>query len=262
MNKADFEQFRLEIVNMYIYKEFSLKEVADKFATYPNMIRRCLKSWGYSLRTKSQAQSVALATGRHKHPTKGKTLSAETKVKISEGQSQNWKRMGEDEYNKRCELSKIQWANMPDSQKEEMARLGGEGIRRASKDGSKAENCLREELTRLGYDVQFHMQNLIPNSKLEVDLFIPACNTIIEIDGPAHFFPIWGEAQLQRHIKSDTEKVGLALACGYVIIRVKQTSKTLSQKCVRDMVKQTASILSQVKVKFPVKSKRLFEFEI
>jgi transposase-like protein/very-short-patch-repair endonuclease len=262
MNKAHFEEHKQAILDSYFENLDSLKEVAKEFHTYPNMIRRCIIRWGYKLRDKGQAQSVALSTGRHKHPTKGTTLSLETKAKISEKQSENWKQMSNDEYIRRCELSKNQWADMSPEEKAEMARLGGEGIRRASKEGSKAENSLREELTKLGYDVQFHMKNLIPNSKLEVDLFIPACNTIIEIDGPAHFFPIWGEAQLQRHIKADTEKVGLALACGYVIIRVKQMSKTLSQKCVRDMVKQTTSILSQIKVKFPIKSKRLFEFEI
>ncbi len=262
MNKSEFEIHKDKILNRYFIDLISLQHIAEEFHTYPNMIRRCILRWGYKLRTKGEAQSAALSSGRHKHPTKGKTLSKETKVKISEGQSKNWDRMGEDEYNRRCELSKIQWSNMSDTQKAEMARLGGEGIRKASKEGSKAENCLREELTRLGYDVQFHMKNLIPNSKLEIDLFIPAYNIIIEVDGPAHFYPIWGMEQLKKHQKADTEKEGLILAYGYVMIRIKQMSKTLSQRCMRDMVKKTEFILSQVKQKFPDKTKRLFEIEI
>ncbi len=209
MNKAELEKNKKNILKRYFDDEASLKVVADEFSTYVNCIRRAILGWGYTLRNRSQAQTAALSSGRHDHPTKGKQHSQQTKIKISEGKVKDWDGLSHAEYQDRVQKAEDQWAAMSPERKEEMARLGGDGIRRASKEGSKAEQELRFALTAAGYDVAFHAKNIIPNAKLEVDLFLPAHNIVIEIDGPAHFFPLWGEEQLQRHIKADTEKLGL-----------------------------------------------------
>ena len=86
--------------------------------------------------------------------------------------------------------------------------------------------------------------------------------TVIEIDGPAHFLPIWGEEALQKNIRSDAQKSGLILSGGYVMIRVKNISKTISQKIQRDMLNAIISHLEKIENKFPKKGKRYIEFEV
>ena len=130
------------------------------------------------------------------------------------------------------------------------------------------ENFIKAELTKLGYDVIFHHTGLIPNEEFEVDLFIPAVKTAIEIDGPSHFFPIWGktdedrEANLQKRIKADAHKSGLLLTQGFIVIRVKHLTKNLSEKNKRDVLEQIVERLDKIKKKFPTKTKRYIELEV
>ena len=100
------------------------------------------------------------------------------------------------------------------------------------------------------------------DDKFELDLFIPELKVAIEIDGPAHFFPIWGEEALQKNIRSDIQKSGLILGAGFVMIRVKNISKSLSKKSQRDTLNTILSALQGVEKKFPAKKDRYIEFEV
>ena len=60
------------IIDQYMNKNKSTYEIAQELKTYPNKIRRALKTLGVDLRDRSTAQTVAIASGRHEHPTKGK----------------------------------------------------------------------------------------------------------------------------------------------------------------------------------------------
>ena len=66
----------------YVEQTKSFQEIADMYDTYPNKLRRDAKKFGIKIRTKSEAQKLALETGKHKHPTKGTTRKESTKNKI------------------------------------------------------------------------------------------------------------------------------------------------------------------------------------
>jgi very-short-patch-repair endonuclease len=57
---------------------------------------------------------------------------------------------------------------------------------------------------------------------LQIDLFLPTISLAIEIDGPSHFSPVWGEKSLNRNRNYDSKKEGLILGKGWSIIRVTQ----------------------------------------
>ena len=82
-------------------------------------------------------------------------------------------------------------------QKEQMQRKRVDAIRKSAKEGSKLEKFFQEKLSQAGFNVRMHVVT-IPAENLEIDLYIPDLKTIIEVDGPSHFLPIWGEDKLQK----------------------------------------------------------------
>ena len=47
------------------------------------------------------------------------------------------------------------------------------GIKRASVEGSKLEKYIRGELTKANYVIEYHRKGIIPNSNLEIDIYLP-----------------------------------------------------------------------------------------
>ena len=128
-------------------------------------------------------------------------------------------------------------------------------------EGSKAEKSLKDGLADAGYNVILHKKDLIEGN-FEIDLFLPELNTIIEIDGPQHFVPVFGEEKLQNTIKFDSIKNGLLISKGYCIIRIKYMCKHMSQSVERKLLKLVVGEVTKIEKKFPSKHKRLIELEI
>jgi very-short-patch-repair endonuclease len=261
MSSQFLEKYKEYIIDQYTKENKSTYEIAQEIGTYPNKIRRTLNTLGVDLRDRSSAQTVAIQSGRHEHPTRGKKRTEAEKVAISNGMASFWENMEDSERERRANLSKEQWASMSEEEKANLRKLAAEAVRKASKEGSKIEKFIYEGLTDAGYQVIFHKRGLIPNENMEVDLFVPGIKTAIEIDGPAHFLPIWGEVNLQKHIRSDAQKAGLLLNRGYVILRVKNLIKNISQKRMRDILAQVIDELEKIDNKFPPQSKRLIEIQ-
>jgi very-short-patch-repair endonuclease len=251
----------------WCYKQYwtlerSIGDIAKELDTYPNKVRRALKSHGIKLRDKGSAQAVALKRGRSRHPTKDKGHSEESKLKISEGEAQNWENFSHEELESRRETSRQQWANMTEEEKIKLRESAVPGIKRASKEGSKLEKYIRDELTKAGYVIEYHKKGIVPNSNLEVDIYLPEIGTAIEIDGPSHFLPIWGEDALRKTTKSDNEKNGLLRYHGVMVLRVAQKRKTLSKKSMRDTWGAISSELKVISKQMPIKSERFKEIEV
>lgn len=238
-----------KLIQAYVTEGKSSYQIAEELKTTSSKVLKALTYLGIPRRSGSQAQKNALEKGRTKHPTKGKKMSEESKFKISQARAKIWSEMSQEERDRFCQTSKDKWANMTDSEREEMQRLAAEAVRIASKEGSKMEKYLRDYLKQKGKFVQFHVKNLIQDEKLEVDMFLPDIKTAIEIDGPAHFLPIWGELKLQKHQKADAAKSGLLLANGYKLLRVKQVDKTLSKKRMYDLANIILEIVEKIESK-------------
>ena len=251
-----------KIVDMYVKQNKSTYEIAEEFNTYPNKIRRLLVKSGVQLKDKSEAQKNAIQTGKSIHPTMGKTRSEEEKLKISYGIKKYWDDMDDKTYNTKVKQAQQRWNSMGEVEKTKMLDAAIKAIQLAGKNGSKLERYLYEEITKAGYSVEFHKKYLIQNENLEIDMYIPELKTIIEVDGPSHFLPIWGDEKLQKQIKADNNKSGLILSKGLAIIRIKNLSDSV---CLADKEKlrvDLLKILSKIQEAFPPKSKRYIEIEI
>jgi len=167
--------------------------------------------------------------------------------------------MNEGEKERRSKQARDRWSKMSVEQKDLMQRKRVDAIRRSAKEGSKLEKFFQERLFQAGYSVRVH-EVIIPAENLEIDLYIHDLKTIIEIDGPSHFLPIWGEDKLQKQINADLRKSGALLSRGYAVVRVKSLGQeSLSKR--EQLVADVIEILGKISNKFPPKSKRFIEVE-
>jgi len=249
-----------KMIEMY-EQGMSPGNIAKKFNTYPNKIRRLLQKQGKKLRDSSEAQKNALETGSATHPTAGKVRSKEDRIKISGGMMDFWEKMSDKEKKRRAKIAKKNWDSMSEEQRQKMNDLAFNAIRKAAKEGSKLERVVLETLRSHGHKVDFHNKNLIPTQEMEIDLYIPDLKVIIEVDGPSHFYPIWGMDNLQKQIEFDSKKEGVLLSRGFVVIRIKAIN-TLSLKRKDDLLEKIVQHLDNIAQKFPSKSNRLIEIEV
>ncbi len=255
------QQYGEEILEAYANNK-SIAEIAEQFNTYSNKIRRVLLKLGVDLRSRSEAQTIALESGRAKPPMLGKKHDQETKNKISDKVHEQWRVMSDQEREERAQKTKDYWESLSEEAKEAFRRAGNEAIREASKEGSKMEKYLAKLLTDEGYEIIIHKKALISNVNLEIDMLIPDLNVAIEIDGPSHFLPIWGEETLKRNIRADAEKSALLLNAGYCMIRVKDMTTTRTKRGLRIAGELLIEALKKVSNKFPSIGERLIEVEI
>lgn len=241
------EQGREYLLQEYVSKERSTYEIAEEQKTYPNFIRRMLKFHKIKLRNKSEAQKKALKTGRHTHPTKGKERSPKEKLNISEGMAKVWENMTNEEKQNRSELAKKDWDSMSESEKKEMFSKAGKAVRKAADEGSKLEKYLIIGLKVKGFKADFHKEFIISAEKMHVDIFLPDNKIAIEIDGPTHHLPIWGEEKLQKNQLADMRKNGLLINQGYNVIRIKNLAKNLSEFKMRTLLTNLINMIESIK---------------
>ena len=246
------------LLKEYIENQKSFSEIARQVGTYANKIRRDAKRLGITSRDRSQAAKVALESGRSVHPTKNKTLSDEVKNKISESQGRVWDSLSDKERQKRSKIGKDSWDSRSEKEKKYIIQKGADAIREAARTGARLEKFLLYELTDKKFEVQFHKEHLLKNQKLQIDLFIPKLRVAIEVDGPSHFKPVWGEKNLERNKRSDRQKTGLILGQGFVLIRIKQ-DKRISQRYFRKILDSLVVELEKIKKSFPQENKRYIE---
>ncbi len=249
LQTLDKKEQRALLKSLYYTHNMSWHEIAQECNSYANKIRRKAAALGLKSRTRGEAQSVALKTGRHEHPTEGTQRPDDVKHRIGDSMTESWKSLSEDELNQRKETSKELWDNKTPEEQKAFIKAGGDAVRKAAKEGSKLELFLLEKLGNI-YTVEHHKEHFVVNERLEVDLYLPELRTAIEVDGPSHFKPVWGEKTLVRNKKSDRQKNGLLLALVLVIIRVIQ-DKPLSETYKRNILKDIVEKLCKIDNNFP-----------
>jgi very-short-patch-repair endonuclease len=242
----------------YEQNQLSFGEIAKKYDTYANKLRRDSIKFKISIRDKSEAQKIALKTGRHNHPTKGTERPEHTKNKIGMSVLQSWESLDDAELERRKLIAKQNWEKLSDDEKANILRSANTAVRKSSDTGSKMELFILEQLVKNGYKVDFHKEQTLSNTKLQIDLFLPTMSVAIEIDGPSHFSPLWGEETLKKNKTYDNKKNGLILGKGLVLIRIKQT-KDFSKSRGQIVFGQLQEQLLSISKKFPDPSNRLIE---
>ena len=216
------DQKRELITNEYVNNKKSFQIIAKEHGTYANKVRRDAIKYNIDVRTKSEAQSNALAVGTHVHPTKGKKRPESTKAKIGLSVYSNWQSLSDSDLEKRKQSAKENWDKKSDDEKKDMLNKANTAVRESSKTGSKLEKYLLQQFLNDGFRVDFHKEHILSNTKLQIDLFLPMINLAIEVDGPSHFENILGDQSLKRNKTYDAKKEGLLIGKGIKLLRIKQ----------------------------------------
>lgn len=253
LSDNDKKQFLIE---QYQKLGKSFNDIAQDVGTYSNKIRRDAIKYKIPIRDKSQAQKNALSSGKTKHPTKGTKRSETVKSKIGKGVMDSWENLSDEEIDNRKKIARTNWENLSEDTKADILRNANMAVREASKTGSKLEKYILNRLLGDKYRVDFHKEHFLSNTKLQIDLFLPSLNIAIEVDGPSHFKPVWGNDSLSRNKKYDNKKTGLILGKGWVLIRIVQT-KDFSKAQANKTYNILSDILNNIKNKFPDKDSRL-----
>lgn len=255
------ESKKIELLKKsYVKDKNSFADIASDYNTYANKLRRDAKKFNIPIRNKSEAQKNALKTGKHKHPTKGTTRTEETKRKIGMGVLESWDSLDSNELEQRKETHRKLWNEMSDEQKQLMKQSANEAIRTTSKVGSKLEKFLLEQLIKNNIDVKFHQEQSLVNTKLQIDLYLPKINLAIEVDGPSHFSPVWGQDTLKKTKTYDNKKEGLILGKGMALVRIKQTMDfSVSRSYL--IFDQLLQVIEQLSNKFPDPDNRVFHIK-
>lgn len=205
----------------YDKEKLSLAILANMTNTYVNKIRRDLTKLGYQVRSKKEAAKIAVKEGRITSPTKGKKIPQKVKEKISESKAKSWENLSEKEKEKIRQDAKERFENW--EKKDDFIKAGARAISKASSEGSKLEKFLMQGLEDAGYIVECHAEQIVGKENMHIDLYIPELMLAIEVDGPSHFKPIFGEEKLLKSQETDRKKNDKILAAGFRLIRVKQT---------------------------------------
>lgn len=251
-----------QILQRYNEDLMSIEQIAEELDTYPNKVRRALIKLGATIRSRSESQKIALEQGRSVPPMLGKKHDEETKHKIADKVHEAWANLSDEEREERRQKALDAWNNLSPAEQEQFKRVGNDAIRKTATEGSKLEKYVESLLTDEGYDIIIHKKALVQNVNLELDMLIASMRVVIEIDGPSHFLPIWGEDSLNRNIKSDNVKNGLLLKDGYCIIRVKNMKSSTTKRDMRLAGEKIMAELKRIEKAFPKKSERLIEVEI
>ena len=214
---------------------------------------RICKTVGFIQPNRAEMIKAKYDSGDTKPARLGQTLSKETCEKISSGIHENWVKNPNGRQLAR-EKTKERWNNLSKSERDDLLRRAGDGIRKASKEGSKLEHLLAAALQEHGFVNIQHKTGVLPNQDLEFDLYIREIATIIEVDGPTHYNPIWGADRLAKQQRSDAEKAGMAINYKFNFIRLKQT-RNLTKFYVKELTDKLIEAVKNIKQN---KSKALY----
>lgn len=220
-----------DVRRLYQDDGLSMRAVASQLGVPLATLSRFMKKNGITSRDKAQAQKNYL--NDHEHQMKGRSHTAETKKKISRGLGEFWDNLTEEQTEalkrKIGSAWKRKWAAMSDSERRATMEELSTKAKEAQGNGSRLERFVAEELRTRGFTVEERSTNYTAGKAFEVDIALPKERVAIEIDGPTHFLPIYGEEHLAEQRERDARKDELILSSGYSVLRIRDNNGPLSQ---------------------------------
>lgn len=219
-----------DVRRLYLDKGLSMRKVAEAVGAPLATLSRFMKKHGIIARDKGQAQKNYLRG--HDHQMKGRKHTVETKKQISASLGDFWEGLTDEEREEVKRKIGSAWKRKWELMSEQERKLMMEGLSSKAKEsqgqGSRLERFIAEELRKRGYFVEERSTNYTAGKDFEVDLALPTERIAIEVDGPTHFLPIYGEEHLERQQERDARKDDMINSIGYSVLRVRDNNGSLS----------------------------------
>ena len=220
-----------EARRLYYDEGLSMRKVAKELNVPLATLSRFMKGKGITARSKAQAQKNFLKTNEHQMA--GRKHTDETKKKISQGLGEFWDSLTEEETDalkaKIGSAWKNKWAAMSETERRATMEELSNKAKEAQGDGSRLERFIAEQLIDRGYVVEERTTNYVAGKSFEVDIALPKERIAIEVDGPTHFMPIYGEEHLAEQQERDSRKDEALNSVGYSVLRIRDNNGPLSQ---------------------------------
>ena len=220
-----------KVRELYIDQKKSLRAVSKELGVPLATLSRFMKKAGIPMRTKAQAQKNYLKDNDHQ--MKGRKHTDETKKKISSSLGEFWDGLTDEEREevkrKIGSAWKRKWEAMTEQERKLMMEDLSLKAKEAQGQGSRLERFIAEELRKRGYTIEERSVNYTAGKDFEVDLALPVEKIAIEVDGPTHFLPIYGEEHLEKQQERDARKDEQVNAVGMSMLRVRDDNGPLSQ---------------------------------
>lgn len=209
-----------EVVRLYQAGE-SPAAIARRFGTHANAVRRLLLRLGVPLRTRGEAQRLALERGRRAHPTAGAERPPEVRARIGDGVAAHWAGLSAEDREARRAAARARWAAMGDAARAALLEAAWLGLRRAAR-GSKPELFLRDGLRAAGHRVEHRT----PRADLEV--LTGGRYVLVFVDGAHLEAPVWGADRLRQDQDAAVARRRALLAGGYAVVVVRYVPRHAS----------------------------------
>ncbi len=239
----DFKQY---LIDNYENGTKSIPDIAKEYNTYSNKIYRVMKKFGIKRKDRAEAQKLVLSTGKAKHPTEGTERDVKVKRKIGRSVFNKNKTLSEEEKQRRIDKTREIWYNIPEETRKKYTEKSHKAIRLAGRKGSVFEHQLVVALMSQKYKVQTHFKLHFADSQMSVDILLPVEGICVEIDGPSHWFPIYGEESLSYQVEKDLWKNQQLMAEGYTLIRVQNPKGYTSTSFIEEFIAKFVPFLKMV----------------
>lgn len=220
-----------DVRRLYQDEGMSLRNVAKELGVSLATLSRFMKKVGIQTRDKATAQKNYLKDNEHQMA--GRTHTEETKQKISQGLGEFWDSLSpeaSEELRQRIGSGwKRKWESMSEAERHAMMSELSAKSRLSQGNGSRLERFIAEELRSRGFIVEERTTNYTIGKDMEVDLALPSQGIAIEVDGPTHFLPIYGEDHLAQQQERDGRKDQQIIDAGYSVLRIRDNNGPLSQ---------------------------------
>jgi len=222
-----------EVKRLIEVERLSTYGVADRLGCNQSHVVRLIAKFNkehpnapINKRDKSEAQKNFISrTGSHQRD--GTLHSDESKDKISDTMRDVYDGPQGDEIREKIAQQRHdEWAALNETQRANVLQNLKQSSRAKAQagEGSNFENYLADMLKSQGMKVEVRTKAYTPGQKFHVDIALPMEKIIIEVDGPTHWSPIYGDDELIKVRAKDKSKDDILNMSGWNVLRVQDTS--------------------------------------
>jgi len=238
------QQGKVLLKKLYFEDEKSLQEIATELDSYAMTVKRAMLSHGFTLRTKSEAQRLALANGKSSNPVKGPRTKSEKKS-ISKGVRKKWESGGYDK-KKYEEEGKKRYNDLAKEEKEKFNRDGVEGLRKLSRRGSSFKKIICERIKKKYKEAAINEEVYINGYLVKPSIWMPKENLAISVLTAHDIHPIFGDESLQKKYKKINEAKKAVLSNNGTMIWIRNERRETSRAVVDEAIKSIISLIEHL----------------